>query len=166
MSFDLSQQVSLHIGADCGGILDDAAGDSGTVRTDCSAATLATTKAYLELPMNYILVPPVILNQPSVSSGNLPVSQAADQPTSQALNQPSHQPVPQPTSQSDHPANPSPTPLQQLLSPTAPSSNTPTSLSSSISTNKGPGSPSATDSAVSSSPTAAANNRLQVSSNG
>ena len=138
MAFDLSQQVTLHIGADCGGILGDAGGDSRTVRTDCSAATLATTKAYLEPPINYLLVPPVILNQPSASSGNLSVSQAADHPTSQTLNQPSHQPVPQPTSQSDHPANPSPTPLQQLLSPTAPSSNTPTSLSSSIPTDKGP----------------------------
>ena len=35
VSFDLSQQVSLHIGADCSGILGDAEGDSGTVRTDC-----------------------------------------------------------------------------------------------------------------------------------
>ena len=52
MSFDLSQQVTLHIGADCGGILGDAGGDSGTVRTDCSTATLGTTKAYLEPPIN------------------------------------------------------------------------------------------------------------------
>ena len=82
VSFDLSQQVSLHIGADCSGILGDAEGDSGTVRTDCSAATLATTKAYLEPPINYLLVPPVILNQPSASAGSLSVSQAVDQPPS------------------------------------------------------------------------------------
>ena len=98
MFFDLSQQVSLHIGANCDGILGDAAGDSGTVRTDCSAVTSATTKAYLEPPINYLLVPPVILNQPSASAGTLSVSQAVDQPPSQALNQPTHQPVRQPTS--------------------------------------------------------------------
>ena len=59
VSFDLSQQVTLHIGANCGGILGDAGGDSGTVRTDCSAATLGTTKAYLEPPINYLLAPAV-----------------------------------------------------------------------------------------------------------
>ena len=47
MAFDLSQQVTLHIGADCVGSLSDAGGDSGTIRTDCSAATLGTTKDYL-----------------------------------------------------------------------------------------------------------------------
>ena len=33
VSFDLSQHVSHHICADCGGILGNAVGDSGTVRT-------------------------------------------------------------------------------------------------------------------------------------
>ena len=62
MAFDLSHQVTLHIGADGGGILGDAGGDSGTVRTDCSAATLGTTKDYLKPPMNYLLVPTVNSN--------------------------------------------------------------------------------------------------------
>ena len=44
MAFDLSHQVTLHIGADGGGIRGDTVGDSGTIRTDCSAATLGTTK--------------------------------------------------------------------------------------------------------------------------
>ena len=79
VSFVLSQQVSLHISADCGGIRGDAAGDSGTVRTDCSTATLATTKAYLEPPINYLLVPPVILNQPAALAVTLSLSQAVDQ---------------------------------------------------------------------------------------
>ena len=52
MTFDLSQQVTLHIGADGGGILGDAGGDSGTIRTDCSAATVGTTKDYLKPPIN------------------------------------------------------------------------------------------------------------------
>ena len=156
----------IHIGDDCGGILGDAAGNSGTVRTDCSVATLATTKAYLEPPINYLLVPPVILNQPSASAVTLSLSQAVDQPPSQALNQPNHQPARQPTSQSKHPDNSDPTLLQQTLSPTAPSSSIPTSSSSSILTDKGPGSPPATSSAVPSSATAAANNRLQDSSDG
>ena len=87
MSFDLSQLVTLHIGADCGGSLGDAGGDSGTVRTDYSAATLGTTKAYLEPPINYLLVPTVTPNQPPVPSRSLSVSQTSHQPTNQALSQ-------------------------------------------------------------------------------
>ena len=77
MSFDLSQQVTLLIDADCGGILGDAGGDSGTVRTDCSAATLGTSKAYLEPPMNYLLAPTVTPNQPPAPSGSVSASQAS-----------------------------------------------------------------------------------------
>ena len=44
VAFDLINQVTLHIGAGGGGILGDAGGDSGTIRTDCSTPTLGTTK--------------------------------------------------------------------------------------------------------------------------
>ena len=40
IEFDLTHQVSLHIGADICGILGDINGDSGTIKTDCSASIL------------------------------------------------------------------------------------------------------------------------------
>ena len=121
IAFDLSQQVTLHIGADCGGILGNASGDSGTVRTDCSAATLVTTKDYLEPPINILLAHTVIPNQNLALAGSLSVSQAADQPTGQVHNQLIHQLDHHSTSQSDLQAQPPSNPLQQLNSPTAPS---------------------------------------------
>ena len=78
MTFDLSQQVTLHIDADCGGILGDAGGDSGTIRTNFSAATLGTTKTYLEPPINYLLVPTLNSNQVLALEGSHSVSQADD----------------------------------------------------------------------------------------
>ena len=47
IEFDLTNQVSLHIGADICGILGDIKGNSGTIRTDCSDATAATSKSLL-----------------------------------------------------------------------------------------------------------------------
>ena len=67
-AFDLTNQVTLHIGADGGGILGDAGGDSGTIRTNCSTPTLGTTKDYLKPPINYLLAPPVTPNQTSIPS--------------------------------------------------------------------------------------------------
>ena len=152
--FDLTQQVSLHIGADCSGILGDAEGDSGTVRTDCSAATLATTKAYLEPPINYLLVSPVTLNEPTPSELPLSHSQAADQLPDQPLNQPQQQPPHQSTSQPQHPDNHDPSLSQQHSSPTAPS------------TVQGHGPPTAESSAATSLATATTNDRLQAPSDG
>ena len=54
-SFDFPNQVILHIGADGCGILGDAGGDSGTVRTEYSATTQGTTK--LQATINYLLPP-------------------------------------------------------------------------------------------------------------
>ena len=67
MAFDLSQQVTLHIGVNCGGILGDDGQDSGTVRTDCSAATIGT-------PVNYLLAPVVTPNQSLAPLGSFTVS--------------------------------------------------------------------------------------------
>ena len=55
IEFDLTNQVSLHIGADICGILGDIKGDSGTIRTDCSDATAATSKSLLPTPINYLI---------------------------------------------------------------------------------------------------------------
>ena len=55
-SFDLTNQITLHIGADGGGILGDTVGDAGTIRTNCSTQTLGTTKDYLNPPINNLLV--------------------------------------------------------------------------------------------------------------
>ena len=59
MAFDLSHQVTLHIGTNGGGILGDAGCDSGTIRTNCSAPTLGTIKDYLKPHINNLLVPTV-----------------------------------------------------------------------------------------------------------
>ena len=77
-SFDLTNQVTLQVGADGGGILGDGGDDAGTINTDYSAPTLGTTKDYLNPPINF-LVPPV------------PVSQATNQPVSQVASQAGHQ---------------------------------------------------------------------------
>ena len=50
--------MSLHIGADICGVLGDINGDSGTIRTDCSAATAATSKSLLPTPINYLIKRP------------------------------------------------------------------------------------------------------------
>ena len=55
IEFDLTNQVSLYIGADICGILGDIKGNSGTIRTDCSDATAATSKSILPKPINYLI---------------------------------------------------------------------------------------------------------------
>ena len=101
MAFDLSHQVTLHIGADCGGILGDTSGDSGTIKTDCSVVTLGTIKDYLKPRINYLLVPTVNSNQNLALDGSQAVSQAAGQLTNQFSHQsnhlPDHHSISQPT---------------------------------------------------------------------
>lgn len=53
IEFGLIHQVSLHINADICGILNNINGDSGTIRTDCSNVTLASSKSLLPTPINY-----------------------------------------------------------------------------------------------------------------
>ena len=55
IEFDLTNQVSLHIGADICGILSDIKDDSGTIRTDCLDATAATSKSLLPTQINYLI---------------------------------------------------------------------------------------------------------------
>ena len=165
-TFDLSQQVTLHIGADGGGILGDIGDDSGTIRTDFSAATLGTTKDYLKPPINYLLVPTANSKQHLALEGSHSVNQTADQLTSNVPPQPTNQLNHQPTSQPDLQAQTPTNPLQQRNIPTAPISSNPTSSSPSAPIQAGIGAPSASDSADPTPATAAANDRLQGSTNG
>ena len=57
VTFDISQQVTLHDGADIIGILGDRNGDSGTINTKCSNATLGSSESNLKPPINYLLRP-------------------------------------------------------------------------------------------------------------
>ena len=166
MTFDLSQQVTLHIGADGGGILGDAGGDSGTIRTDCSAATVGTTKDYLKPPINYLLVPTANSKQDLALEGSHSVNQPADQLTNKAPAQPDHQPDHQSTSQPDLQAQPPTNLLQQLNNSTTPISSNLTSSSSSVPTQAGIGAPSASESADPIPTTAAAYDRVPGSTDG
>ena len=49
-TYDLSNQVALHVGTDSGGILGDYHGDATTINTDCADATLVTKISFLKLP--------------------------------------------------------------------------------------------------------------------
>ena len=88
IEFDLTNQVSLHIGADICGILGDIKGDSGTIRTDCSDATAATSKSILPKPINYRIKrnpqnPVLTSNSMQVedSTTSAPTSSARDEST-------------------------------------------------------------------------------------
>ena len=58
IEFDLTNQVSLRIGADICGILGDIKSNSGTIRTDCLDATADTSKSILPTPINYLIKRP------------------------------------------------------------------------------------------------------------
>ena len=165
MAFDLSQQVTLHIGADSGDIRGDTGGDSRTIRTDCSIATLGTTKDYLNPHINYLLVPTVNSSQDLALDGSHSGSQAADQLISQVPHQHNHQPDHHSTSQPTLQAQPPSNPLQQLNSSPAPSSTNHPLSSPSVWTKEGLGAPSTSDIVDPNSAVAAANNRLPRSSN-
>ena len=86
IEFDLTNQVSLHIGADICGILGDIKGNSGTIRTDCSDATVATYKSILLEPINYLIkrntqIPDPTSNNMQVedSNNNAPTISSGDE---------------------------------------------------------------------------------------
>ena len=54
IEFDLSNQFSLNVCADICGILSDVNSDSGTIRSNISAATLATFQSALPKTINYL----------------------------------------------------------------------------------------------------------------
>ena len=55
IEFNLIHQVSLNVGADICGILGDVNGDSGTIRSNLSDATLTTSQSVLPKPVNYLV---------------------------------------------------------------------------------------------------------------
>ena len=55
ISFDPKNQITLHLAPDTNGLLGDENGDSGTIRTDCSDATLGTFKTALSAPIDYLV---------------------------------------------------------------------------------------------------------------
>ena len=161
-SFDLTNQVTLHIGADGCGILGDAGDDSGTVRTDCSAATQGTTK--LKATINYLLCPLSNHHQDLTTRTDQAASQAAGQLPLQAAHQACHpsdnQPVSQPPDQDQALANSLQT-SSTTLSSSVPPSSTASALAPADS-----GTTTATASAVSDSAPATVSDRLKVSLDG
>ena len=72
---DPVQQITLHIYPDIMGILGDENGDSGTIRSDCSDATLAASKTTPFALINYLLPPPPsVLTAPSTFPNNTTTS--------------------------------------------------------------------------------------------
>ena len=55
ISFDPRNQFTLHVCPDVNGLLGDENGDSGTIRSNCSDATLGTFKTAPSEPINYLL---------------------------------------------------------------------------------------------------------------
>ena len=58
VDFDLRHQITLHLCLDINGLLGDENGDSGTIRSNCSEATLATFKTAPSDPIDYLIPPP------------------------------------------------------------------------------------------------------------
>lgn len=63
VTFDISQQVTLHVGAGIIGILGDCNGDAGTIKSKCSNATLGSSESHLKPPINCLLLRPVLPQQ-------------------------------------------------------------------------------------------------------
>ena len=58
VELDPVQQITLHICLDIVGLLSDENRDSGTIRSDCSNATIATSKTAPFAIINYLESPP------------------------------------------------------------------------------------------------------------
>ena len=58
IEFDLKHQVSLHVCPDIVGLLGDENGDTGTIRSNCSDATIATSKTAPSTPIDYLIPRP------------------------------------------------------------------------------------------------------------
>ena len=60
VEFDLQHQITLHLCPDINGLLGDENGDSGTIRSNCLNATLATSKTASSDPIDYLIPRPII----------------------------------------------------------------------------------------------------------
>ena len=54
IEFDLRHQMTLHLYPDIVGLLGDENGDTGTIRSNCSDATIATSKTAPSTPIDYL----------------------------------------------------------------------------------------------------------------
>ena len=70
VEFDLPHQCTLHLCPDINGILGDENGDSGTIKTNLSDATLATSKTAPSDPIQYLIPCPKPLTLPPSSVVN------------------------------------------------------------------------------------------------
>ena len=67
IKFDLVHQVFMHVFPDIVGLLGDKNGDSGTIRTGLSDATVSSSKTVSPTPINY-LKPSLTQPSPNVST--------------------------------------------------------------------------------------------------
>ena len=58
VEFDLRHQMTLHLYSDIVGHLGDENSDSGTIRLNCSNATIATSKTAASTPIDYLIPHP------------------------------------------------------------------------------------------------------------
>ena len=71
VEFNLRHQITLHLCPDMNGLLGDENGDSGTIRSNCLDATVATSKPASSTPINFLvprLTPPI--PKPSIVEKN------------------------------------------------------------------------------------------------
>ena len=91
--FDPKNQFTLHVCPDVNGLLSDENGDSGTIRSYCSDATLGTFKTAPSEPINYLIslsittsvpstAPTTISNDNNTSKDNAPILQSPASTTS------------------------------------------------------------------------------------
>ena len=64
---DPRHQITLHVCPDVTGLLGDENGDSGTITSHCSEATLGTFRTAPSEPINY-LIPPTITTPPALTA--------------------------------------------------------------------------------------------------
>ena len=74
ISLDPKNQFTVHVCLDVNGLLGDKNGDSGTIRSDCSDATLGTFKTAPSEPINYLIprstIPTIPSTAPTTISNN------------------------------------------------------------------------------------------------
>ena len=64
---DPRHQITLHVCPDVNGLLGDENGDSGTITSHCSEATMGTFRTAPSEPINY-LIPPTITTPPALTA--------------------------------------------------------------------------------------------------
>ena len=89
----MTYQVLLHVGADICGILGDINGDSGTIRTDLSEATLVTSKSLFPTLINYLILIQISISPPSNDTTMTVATPNAQESTEENQTTPSDTPM-------------------------------------------------------------------------